>query len=366
MVIDPRHDHSLRVPRPDLSVKLGTPNPCNGCHTNRDARWAATQVNHWYGHDPQGYQRFAPVFSAAGTNTLDAQRQLRAIAEDTLQPPIARATALAAVTDPAQRTAADVLAKGLRDPNPVVRLGSLQSLVNAPANSRLSLAAPLLSDPVRAVRLEAVSVLAPVPTAQLSAERRAAFDRAASEYIESQRYNADRAEARVNLGTFYGNRGDAAKAEEEIKAALRLEPLFIPAYVNLSDLYRAVGRDTDGERILREGLKVAPKSAILHHALGLTLVRMKRTEEALAELERATALDPGNARFAYVYAVALHSTGKADAATARLEKELVTHPNDRNILEALASFHQAHGRFESAKKYTDRLRVLDEKVTSVK
>ena len=65
MVVDPRHDHSLRVPRPDLSVKFGTPNACNGCHTNRDARWAANQVKQWYGHDPQGYQRFAAAFAAA-------------------------------------------------------------------------------------------------------------------------------------------------------------------------------------------------------------------------------------------------------------------------------------------------------------
>ncbi len=65
MVIDPRHDHSLRVPRPDLSVKFGTPNACTGCHTGRDAAWAATQVNTWYGHDPQGYQRYAAAFSAA-------------------------------------------------------------------------------------------------------------------------------------------------------------------------------------------------------------------------------------------------------------------------------------------------------------
>ena len=251
--------------------------------------------------------------------------------------------------------------EGLRDPNPVVRLGALQSLANAPLNARVSLAAPLLSDPVKAVRIEAASVLAAIPAGQLTPEQQAAFERASAEYVETQRYNADRAEARVNLGTFYGNRGDAAKAEEEIKAAIRLEPFFIPAYVNLADLYRARGRDADGESTLREGLKVAPKSAILHHALGLALVRMKRTGEALGELERATALEPGNARFAYVYAVALHSTGKADAAIARLEKTLVAHPNDRNILEALASFHEARGERASAKKYTDRLQELSER-----
>jgi Tfp pilus assembly protein PilF len=365
MVIDLRHDHSLRVPRPDLSVKLGTPNACNGCHTNRDARWAATQVNQWYGHDPQGFQRFAAAFSAFEADALDAQAQLRAISSDVAQPPLARATAMAEIESAVNRSR-DVVAAGLRDPNPLVRLGALRSLAEAPLNTRLPLAAPLLSDPLRAVRIEAAGVLAPVPPAQFSVAERAAFARAASEYVDSQRYNADRAEARVNLSIFYGAQGDLSRAEDEIKAAIRLEPAFIPAYANLADLYRDRGRDADGERILREGLKVSPKSAILHHALGLTLVRMKRAEEALRELERATALDPGNARFAYVYAVALHSTGKADAAIARLEKVLVTHPNDRNILEALASFHQSGGRIESAKKYVDRLGALDDKATSVK
>ena len=361
MVVDPRRDHSLRVPRPDLSVKSGTPNVCNSCHTNRDTRWAATQVSKWYGHDPQGYQRFAAAFAAAGADALDAQKQLRAIALDATQPPIARATALSQVS-----SATTNLAEVLADSNPAVRLGALQSLANAPLDARLPLAGPLLSDPVRTVRLEAVSLLAPIPPAQLSAAQRAAFERASSEYVETQRYNADRAEARVNLGTFYANRGDAVKGEEELKAAIRLDQFFLPAYVNLADLYRARSRDSDGENILRGGLKVAPNSATLHYALGLALVRMKHTDEALRELERATTLEPGNARFAYVYAVALHSTGKGDAAIGKLEKTLVTHPDDQDILQALASFHQERGRIESAKKYADRLRALDNNVTSVK
>ena len=172
----------------------------------------------------------------------------------------------------------------------------------------------------------------------MSAAQRAAFERAGAEYVASQRYNADRAEARINLGTFYANRGDAAKAEEEIKAAIGLHPHFIPAYVNLADLYRARGRDPESESILRDGLKIAPKSAMLHHALGLTLVRLKRTDAALGELERATVLEPGNARFAYVYAVALHSTGKSEAAIIKLKAALAAHPNNREILEALVSF----------------------------
>ena len=113
--------------------------------------------------------------------------------------------------------------------------------------------------------------------------------------------------------------------------------------------------------MLRDGLKSVPNSAMLHHSLGLALVRMKRTDTALGEFERATILEPANARFAYVYAVALHSLGKVEAAIARLEKAYLAHPNDRDIVQALASFHQARGDSAAAKRYADRLRKLTDK-----
>jgi predicted CXXCH cytochrome family protein len=357
MVVDPRRDHSLRVPRPDQSVQLGTPNACNGCHRERDARWAAAQVQKWHGRAPQGFQRFAEPFAAGAIGAPDTQAQLRAITADASHPAIARASALSRLGASSAR-ALDTVAAVAREGNPLLRLAALQSLANAPSDVRFRVAAPLLSDPLRVIRIEAASVLAPVPAAQLNAEQRAAFDRAATEYIASQKYNADRAEARVNLGTFYANRADSVQAEGEMRAAIRLDPLFVPAYVNLADLYRALGRDPDGERILRDGLKATPKNAMLHHALGLALVRLKRPDEALAELETGTMLDPTNVRFSYVYAVALHSTGKVEEAVRRLEKTLATQPNSREVLEALVSFHSARGDRTAAKKYQDRLDKL--------
>jgi len=231
----------------------------------------------------------------------------------------------------------------VRDPNPLVRLGALHSLASAPPDMRLPLAAPLLFDPLKALRIEAASLLAVVPIEQLGSNGQTAFEHAAAEFVETQRYNADRVEARVNLGTFYGSRGDVVKAEQELNAAIRLEPSFAPAYVNLADLFRVLGRDAEGERVLRDGLDVAPRSAILRYALGLALARMKRTGESVGELERATALEPGNVRFAYVYAVALHSAGRVDAAIETLEKALTAHPGDANVRAALASFKQSRG-----------------------
>ena len=47
MVVDPRRDHSMRIPRPDLSVMIGVPNACNQCHTGESAQWALDAVRDW-------------------------------------------------------------------------------------------------------------------------------------------------------------------------------------------------------------------------------------------------------------------------------------------------------------------------------
>src|SRR5262249_54096975 len=156
----------------DLSVTLGTPNACNNCHTNRDARWAAARIETWFGHDPNGYQHFGPAFSLAHAGSRDRQAELGAVANDTTQPAIARATALAQLEISSNPAAIETLAHNLRDPSGIVRLGALQSLLSAPLDLRMQLATPSLSDPLRAVRVEAASVLAPVPSSQLTADAR--------------------------------------------------------------------------------------------------------------------------------------------------------------------------------------------------
>jgi Flp pilus assembly protein TadD len=342
MVIDPRHDHSLRVPRPDLSVALGTPNACTNCHKNRDAAWAAARLSAWVGPADRtpGYQRFASAFAAADTGAADAQAKLRELAGDTTQPAIARATALADLNAAADPTNVTTLSASLRDPSPLVRLGALQATAQLPPQMRAPLVSPLLSDSLRSVRILAAGQLSDVPPMQLPLGRRAAFDRAAAEFVEAQVYNADRAEARVNLGSFYAERGNVAGAEAEFRAAIRIDPVYPAAYVNLADLYRVLGRDADGERVLRDGIAVSPAIGALHYALGLALVRMKRVGDAVGALNRAATLEPSNARFAYAYAIALQSTGKLTQAVQVLERARTAHPNDTDIVTALSGMRR--------------------------
>ena len=135
-------------------------------------------------------------------------------------------------------------------------------------------------------------------------------------------------------------------------------PSSVPAYVNLADVYRVLGRDTEGESILRAGLSRAPQSGALHYALGLVLTRLKRGDTALEEFSRAAGLEPGNARFAYVHAIALHSNGRADAAIAQLRSALEMHPVDGDIISALVSFYRQRGDSAQATRYMNRLQQL--------
>ena len=355
MIVDPRHDHSLRIPRPDLSVKLGTPNACNDCHAEKSAAWAAAAIESWYGPHREGFQNYADAFHAAWADQPDAATLLAAVAAYPNAPAFARASALTDLAPSLSPANGDLARGGLSDPDPMVRIGALDMLESVPANQIWPLASPLLDDRSRGVRIRAAALLAVVPTASQPPADRERFERAAAEFIDAQRFNADRPESRSALGSFFAKRGRLADAEAEYKAALRLSPQYTPAAVNLADFYRAVGREADGETVLRAALIASPQDAGLHHARGLSLVRLKRADDALGELRRAAELDPRQARYAYVYAVALHSVGRAGDAVTELKQNLARHPGDRDTLLALISFSRDGGDAGAALDYAQQL-----------
>jgi len=355
MVVDRRHDHSFRIPRPDLSVKLGTPNACNDCHTDQSAQWAAAAIERWYGPERKGFQKYPEAFHAAWTDAADTPALLSVIAADRNTPALVRASALREMAPYVSPANVDLARTGLADPDPMVRIGALDMLESVPASQIWPLVAPLLSDSDRGVRIRAAALLAPVATASQPAADRENFERAAAEFVAAQQLNADRPEARSTLGSFHARRGRAADAEAEYQAALRLSPRYAPAAINLADLYRQLGRDGEGESALRTAIASSPQDAGLHHALGLTLTRLKRYQESLGELREAAERDPDRARYAYVYAVGLHSAGHVDDAMAVLKASATRHPNDRDTLVALVSYSRNAGDFVSALEYAERL-----------
>ena len=133
-----------------------------------------------------------------------------------------------------------------------------------------------------------------------------------------------------------------------------MSPQFTGAAINLVDLYRQTGREDDGEKVLRSAIGITPNDAGLHHALGLSLVRLKRLDDALVELGRAAELDHNNARYAYVYGVALHSAGRLQEAIAQLKESQARHPDNRDIVMAIVSFSREAGDTATALQFAEQ------------
>ncbi len=352
MVVDPRRDHSFRSPRPDLSLLYEIPNACRDCHLDEGDAWAAAAVERWFG--PERPPAYGARLAAGRSAGRGAGSELLTLARDPSAPGIVRATALAELS-PASQPAINAMTTALESDDPLVRGGALSGLTAADPTTVLRVATPALSDPVRSVRLEAARLFAAIPRQQVPPAQRPAVDAVIEEYRDAQRVNEDRAEAHLNLGWLALQQGDLVAAEREYLTARRLEPMFVPAFINLADLYRLTGRDIEGEGLLRSALDVAPDSGDVHYALGLLLVRTGRSGEATSTLGRAAELAPGNPHYAYVYAVAIQDGGETERAIDLLDRSLQRFPDDPQLLLAAAAFSRDIGALDRAVAYARRL-----------
>jgi tetratricopeptide (TPR) repeat protein len=356
MVVDPRRDHSLKVPRPDLSVTLGTPNACSGCHADQPAQWSADWVVKWYGPERRRDPHFAEAIAAGRAGDPLAFEPLVALAGDQEQPAMVRATALELLSQYGP-PALDSLAAATRDEEPLLRATAVARLVRLPPEQRLA-AVPLLEDPIRAVRIEAARVLAELPPDRFDPAQRSAFEAALSEYREAQLAMADMPGGHLNLAVLHANRGEPELAEKAYWKALRMDPDFLPARANLANLYNGMGRNDAAERVLREGIERAPDEGELHYSLGLLLAEEKRLEEAEGALGRAATLLPDRARVHYNHGLALQQLGRRSEARAALRQARGIDPRDAGIAYAVAIFYVQQGQWELALPHARSLVAL--------
>lgn len=292
MVVHPRRDHAIRVPRPDLSARTGAPDACTGCHAERGAEWAAAAIERHHGkrtHPPHYGQHFA----AARAGTPGAAAGLAALAGDATLPAIVRASAIEqlAQLDPGALSAA-----ALRDPDPAVRTSAAAAFALRPAEERLAQLTPLLADPLRAVRITAARALADLPATALAPELQGRQRAALGEFVAAQQAMADMPNAQLNLAGLALAQRDALTAEQRLRRALQREPALDAARLGLATLLAQTRREDEAERVLRDGLARATSPGELHLALGLLAGQRQRWEEAARELRAADALLPGHAR----------------------------------------------------------------------
>ena len=357
MVVDPRLDHAFRIPRPDLTAETGSPNACNQCHRDRDARWAAAAVAKWYGAQRRAEFHYGQALASARAGRPGAADALQRVAADRTQPAIVRAAAIEQLGEYPSRRALELATAALTDDDGLVRIAAVHAVMALDPPTGLRAVPALLSDPLRSVRIEAARAVAPA-VSRLPPDRRQVWEVARGEIEAAATENADRPQSWLGLAQLAAVTGDTAAAERALRQALKLEPAYVPGVANLADLLRQTGRDQEGEALLRDAIKRAPNEAALQEALALSLVRQQRKPEALQVLARARALPTATGRTSYLYAVALADAGRRREAITVLEAA-ARKRGDRDVLLALASYKRDSGDAAGAKAALDRLAAIN-------
>jgi predicted CXXCH cytochrome family protein len=354
MVVDPRRDHSFRVPRPDLSTALGSPNACNDCHSDETGEWAAAQVVEWFPGGRSTEAHYGEAIAAGRSWAADARIRLLALLNDADQPEIVRATALQLLA--ARRTQADeqVLVASLEGDEPLLALAAIEALAGMPPERRAELLQRYLDDPRRALRIAAARSLL-TARAALSPRRQADLDRALDEFLAVQTFNSDRPEGLLSRAAVAVDRGDLAGGERIYREAIARHPDFVALYANLGDLYRVMGRGADAEAVLREGLAASTDSPAIELAFGFALVRDGRPAEALPHFERAAETGADDPYYGYVLAIAVNDSGDGVRALELLRRSHERFPGHPDTLFALVTLSRDRGDLDAGRLYADRL-----------
>jgi Tfp pilus assembly protein PilF len=355
MGVDARRDHSIRIPRPDLSLVIGTPNACNQCHRDRDARWAVDALRQWGVRFGDTGSHPARAFERIRLGDTRATPELVRIATDPAAAPVWRGNAMEALGQVGGRDALQTATQLLYDDDPLLRASTVRALEFLPLQQRYQLLQPLVDDNIKTVRIEVAAALAGVPLEQLPPDRAAALRALFDEYTDTLALDADMPSVQLQLGIFQLSRGNETSAEEAYREALSINPQFIPAYLNLADLLRSRGNDDEARKLLSMALSIAPESGPVLHALGLLETRSGQPELALGYLRRAAALETEGTRHRFVYAIALHDLGQPAEAIAQLQKLLRSVPRNEDVLLALANYSAEAGQRERAAGYARTL-----------
>lgn len=359
MVVDPRRDHSFRVPRPDLTRAIGTPNACADCHAERGAEWAAARVAEWYPQGRSSEFHYGVALAAGRDYAAERAPLLYRLIGDPSQPAIARATALTLLAAQPDAATGATLAAALEDSSPLVQLAAIESVEALPAERHAALLQRFLNHPLRALRTTAARILVAQRDA-LSTRRQADLDAALNEYVAVQLFNADRAEGWLNRGSLAFVLGRLDEAETAYRRAVEREPGFAASYAQLADLYRVLGDEARAREVLAEGLAIQPAAAELHYALGLALTRAGEAQAALDAIEAAVEAAPDAPLFRYAHALALDALGRRSDALAALEALAGRFPSYRPALVALTTLYRDTGDARRAVQWAETLLEVSE------
>lgn len=351
MVVDGRRDHSFRIPRPDLSEQLGTPNACNSCHDKPEetSEWAAQAVREWYGEKRPDDPHYGVALAAGRRGDPEAETLLLELSKRKDTPDIVRATALDLLGNYNSVESRRQSREAIDDSNPLVQTAGLRSLSIEFLTRFPKKIAARLQDRIRLVRLAAARRLVGQAEELVDPELRDALKQAVVEYRAAQKVMEERAAAQLNLAALSQAEGDNLATIQSLRRAMAQEPYLSGVRDKLAKLLEQEGGDAEEilrlraeeADLLKRNYKFMPDSAGLRYQRGMLLYLIGELDEARLALEEACELDGANYGNWLALALICEKQQRWDDTAKALRKMNEIRPNDPAVRGILQRIEQA-------------------------
>ncbi len=356
MVIDSRRDHSIRIPRPDLSAKFGQPNACTNCHSDQSFQWAADAIDRIKGPDRPKEARHPAAFHAYRTGSPKAEKLLLEASMDKMSPAFTQSGALLALRSFISEASNEEAIRQLESNQSIVRTAAISKLGALSDADRYRYLLPMLKDSVRAVRTEAARALSSISPKLYSVEDSQLFEQVFKELKARYESNLDRAESHLSLGILAENQQLPQQAEKHYRNAIVRDEFFVPARLNLATLLSSQERNGEAEMLLRESARIQPTWGQIHYSLGLLLAEDKaRLPEAIRSLERASGYLSQNSRVSYNLAIAYWQSNRMEEAVRSFEQSIRLQPDSPEYRQRISELLAQRGRWNEALPHIRRL-----------
>lgn len=359
MGTDYRPDHSLRIPRPDLTAHIGVPNSCSaaGCHADKTVEWVNEHYVKWYGSARKPH--YGELFAQGRAREPEVVGDLMELAEDGLLPPIVRATALSLLSSYPRDVTSDVFVRALADDDALVRHTAVRNLGHLDREMRRKLLEPTLYDMVKAVRIEAAVQLAGIPIESIRSEHRETLRSVLEEYRKAMVYNSDFAPQRFNLGNLAAATGKPDEAIRRYREALLIDDQFYQAKINLAFQLNQQGDNPAAAALFEQVLEDHPDLPEVAYSYGLLLAEMQDFSGAANWLGRAADGMPQQSRARYNQALALLKLQRWEQGEQALLQALELDPANQEYFTTLADLYFNFQLMDRAERLARKTLTVD-------
>lgn len=152
------------------------------------------------------------------------------------------------------------------------------------------------------------------------------IDRTTKQYENSSKIPALPAEAFVNRGLYWAEKGELEKAKDEFERAISVANPSPDAFINMGIYYARLSQFNDAVYYFRQALKIDKYNARAYSLWASVLVELNEIEQAEKFYAEANRLSPRDADVYYNWAVALARIDKKAQAYEKLKRACFYNP----------------------------------------